>query len=308
MFLSNSATDSTSAAKGTTGWVSPRACFFPGLRSDGNSGDLNVRNRDYRPTLGRWTSMDPAGYVDGLNAYQFGGSLPTSGRDPYGLSPLDRALEKARRVRDSARNAAAAIDDAAARAKVAAERVRSTAEDVVAGAKAAGQAVGAYTREHPGVADTVCLVLTAAAPPAPDPCTKLLERIKQLLGKVVYRWQTQRNKPYILKPGGEMSEEGHETAFDNDHRGLRNLLQEWNTKGCKGELPENAWRYATVPYPTPAPDANPQPWTPPSRKVTADEDGYIYPFQEGYDFWESPLGATLNYISRGSRQNGTMKP
>jgi RHS repeat-associated protein len=42
------------------------------------------RNRMYSPTLGRWMQMDPAGYVDGLNAYQEERSSPVATLDPAG--------------------------------------------------------------------------------------------------------------------------------------------------------------------------------------------------------------------------------
>lgn len=41
----------------------------------------------YSPTLGKWMQMDPAGYVDGHNIYQFEHSSPPHLLDPLGLSP-----------------------------------------------------------------------------------------------------------------------------------------------------------------------------------------------------------------------------
>lgn len=43
----------------------------------------------YSPTLGRWMQMDPAGYVDGANLYQFVNSQPVNGTDPAGLWEKD---------------------------------------------------------------------------------------------------------------------------------------------------------------------------------------------------------------------------
>ncbi|MBC7834513.1 MAG: hypothetical protein H7Y88_05355, partial [Phycisphaerales bacterium] len=44
-----------------------------------------VRFRHYEPVLGRWLKRDPAGYVDGMSAYQFVGGRPTTSLDPMGL-------------------------------------------------------------------------------------------------------------------------------------------------------------------------------------------------------------------------------
>jgi RHS repeat-associated protein len=42
-------------------------------------------NRDFQPGLGRWVEQDPAGYVDGMNAYEFVRGAPLSLTDPSGL-------------------------------------------------------------------------------------------------------------------------------------------------------------------------------------------------------------------------------
>jgi uncharacterized protein RhaS with RHS repeats len=39
----------------------------------------------YSSTLGRWIQQDPAGYVDGVNAYQYVRGSPTTLVDPSGL-------------------------------------------------------------------------------------------------------------------------------------------------------------------------------------------------------------------------------
>ncbi|MEM8835731.1 MAG: AHH domain-containing protein [Planctomycetota bacterium] len=43
------------------------------------------RNRWYDPHLGRWTTRDPAGYVDGMSLYMYVGGRPTKYFDPFGL-------------------------------------------------------------------------------------------------------------------------------------------------------------------------------------------------------------------------------
>ena len=43
-----------------------------------------ARNRNYSPSLGRWISQDPAGYINGANTYQFVMSNPVGNVDPWG--------------------------------------------------------------------------------------------------------------------------------------------------------------------------------------------------------------------------------
>jgi RHS repeat-associated protein len=43
------------------------------------------RNRTYGPKHGRWLQRDPAGYVDGMNVYEYDHSHPTIENDPFGL-------------------------------------------------------------------------------------------------------------------------------------------------------------------------------------------------------------------------------
>ncbi len=54
---------------------------FTGLRDDG--GLLFARNRYFSPGLGRWTSRDPAGYIDGYSLYA--GYFVPNGVDPTGM-------------------------------------------------------------------------------------------------------------------------------------------------------------------------------------------------------------------------------
>jgi len=60
------------------------AYAFTGRRLDIESGLMQYRNRYYSPTLGRFTSRDPAGYVDGWSPYQYAGSNPSLLTDPSG--------------------------------------------------------------------------------------------------------------------------------------------------------------------------------------------------------------------------------
>jgi RHS repeat-associated protein/uncharacterized delta-60 repeat protein len=56
-----------------------------GGRFDSTAGLYHFRNRDYSPTIGRWTRQDPLGYINGANPYQYIVSRPVSGVDPTGL-------------------------------------------------------------------------------------------------------------------------------------------------------------------------------------------------------------------------------
>ena len=55
------------------------------------------------------------------------------------------------------------------------------------------------------------------------------------------------------------SVEGHQQQFRDQQRRLRNLLDEYNTRGCgDGEgLPDGVWEWATRPAPQPKPRENP---------------------------------------------------
>jgi RHS repeat-associated protein len=59
--------------------------LYCGYRYDPESGLYHVRYRYYHPTLGRWTTRDPAGYVDGANLYEYVRSNPIGYLDWEGL-------------------------------------------------------------------------------------------------------------------------------------------------------------------------------------------------------------------------------
>jgi len=58
--------------------------LFAGYRYDDETGLYHTRARQYHPLLGVWTGRDPAGYVDGLNLYQYVAGSPTNFVDPSG--------------------------------------------------------------------------------------------------------------------------------------------------------------------------------------------------------------------------------
>jgi RHS repeat-associated protein len=61
------------------------AILYCGYRFDSETGLYHVRHRYLHPTLGRWITQDPAGYVDGLSLYEYCRSGPMTHLDPSGL-------------------------------------------------------------------------------------------------------------------------------------------------------------------------------------------------------------------------------
>lgn len=61
--------------------------LYCGYRYDPETGLYHIRERMYHPTLGRWLQREPPGYeyVDGMNLYEYVGSMPLMFYDPFGL-------------------------------------------------------------------------------------------------------------------------------------------------------------------------------------------------------------------------------
>jgi RHS repeat-associated protein len=68
---------------------------FQGHPQDSETGLVYMRNRWYKPEIGRFISQDPIGWAGGLNLYAFVGGAPLLFTDPFGLAPqrLDWAQE-----------------------------------------------------------------------------------------------------------------------------------------------------------------------------------------------------------------------
>jgi len=58
--------------------------LYCGYRHDPESGMYHVRHRYYHPALGRWINRDPAGYVDGMDLYEYCISNPVNLLDYMG--------------------------------------------------------------------------------------------------------------------------------------------------------------------------------------------------------------------------------
>ncbi len=58
--------------------------LYQGMTLDAVTGLYYERLRNYSPTLGRWTSQDPLGYINGANTYQFVDSSPVGNVDAGG--------------------------------------------------------------------------------------------------------------------------------------------------------------------------------------------------------------------------------
>jgi RHS repeat-associated protein len=60
--------------------------LYCGYFYDSETGLYHVRRRYYHPTLGRWLSRDPIGYVDGMSLHEYTTSWPVSATDALGTS------------------------------------------------------------------------------------------------------------------------------------------------------------------------------------------------------------------------------
>ena len=93
-------------SNGVGGYASPGVCNtslvrfgYAGYEWDGTvctdrvydnaaGGVYHVRNRVYDPEMGRWTRRDPAGYVEGMDLYEYVQSAPVKHQDSSGLLSL----------------------------------------------------------------------------------------------------------------------------------------------------------------------------------------------------------------------------
>lgn len=105
---------------------------FPGHYHDEETGLYYNRTRYYSPTLGRYLSRDPLGYLAGVNWYTYAGNDPVNNCDPLGLLSFWKTIA-----------AAAAITAGVALMVVAGPVIIAGAMAVAAGAAVAAGTVGA---------------------------------------------------------------------------------------------------------------------------------------------------------------------
>ncbi|WP_232379776.1 RHS repeat domain-containing protein [Polyangium fumosum] len=74
--------------------VSAKRYRYTGKERDEETGLYYHGARYYAPWLGRWTSADPAGLVDGPNLYRYSQDNPILFSDPSGMVPTVAELEK----------------------------------------------------------------------------------------------------------------------------------------------------------------------------------------------------------------------
>lgn len=59
---------------------------YQGKREDPLTKFIAFGKRDYDPSIGRWTTPDPSGFIEGPNLYQYSWNNPLSFKDRWGLS------------------------------------------------------------------------------------------------------------------------------------------------------------------------------------------------------------------------------
>ncbi|MBG1271391.1 eCIS core domain-containing protein [Nostoc sp. WHI] len=155
-----------------------------------------------------------------------------------------------------------------------------------AGKSPAKDALTAHELTH--VVQQIGIVQCQTATAGGDPeCPNLLEQIRRFIfgdentKGLIQRWEELRADPrnlqwdYWINPHPQYgSVEGHQQQFRNMQQGLRNRLNQWNSKNCDDpdgtvQLPENAWDWATRQAPVPIPRERPAPSS--SRSVSVSD-------------------------------------
>lgn len=85
-----------------------------------------------------------------------------------------------------------------------------------------------------------------------DRCKQLSDKINQLRNELAKRYGDLQANELGLPLTGPMSIGGHQQQFENKQTQLRKLLNDFNSQGCNGGLPADAWGYATKDTPSPS--------------------------------------------------------
>jgi RHS repeat-associated protein len=88
----------TAAFRWVSGEVSAKRYRYTGKERDEETGFTYHGARYYAPWLGRWTSPDPAGFVDGTNPFVYARNAPTVLSDPNGLNARSTEIDEARQM------------------------------------------------------------------------------------------------------------------------------------------------------------------------------------------------------------------
>lgn len=101
----------------------------------------------------------------------------------------------------------------------------------------------------------------------PDRCDQLRNKINKLRNELAKRYGDLQMNIFDLPPMGPMSITGHMQQFENKQTQLRKLLNDFDSQGCNGGLPPDAWGWATRPLPGQSSPENSSNFTPhaPSR-------------------------------------------
>ena len=84
-------------------------------------------------------------------------------------------------------------------------------------------------------------------------CNDLSNRIKELRDELSKRTDELIEDKHNLPQTGRNSIDGHQQQFRNKQSELRDKLNQFQSNGCGGGTPADAWKFATMPAPKPAP-------------------------------------------------------
>jgi RHS repeat-associated protein len=117
-----------------------------------------------------------------------------------------------------------------------------------------GPTIGPVRPGNDGQNDTGPVAAMAPrVPKTKQNCNALLNRINELRDELAKRHDDLVQDVHNLPATGPNSIAGHQEQFRNKQGELRDALEQFNTKGCGGGLPNRIWKWATMDAPVPAP-------------------------------------------------------